>query len=100
MSNGQRQRGCLVWKRRDWNGTGLGIDTVWHGAGCSLQMFEGLSFGQGIDLLCNVLQDERNMIALEGRKILVNICQSTLIVAILAIIYKPSPCARHSTKLF
>lgn len=34
----------------------------WHGAGCSLQIFEGLSFGRGIDLLCNVLQDERNMI--------------------------------------
>ena len=67
MSNGQRQRGCLVWKRRDWNGTGLGIDPVWHGAGCSLQLFEGLSFGQGIDLLCNVLQNERNMIGI-GRK--------------------------------
>ena len=37
---------------------------------------------------------------LEGRKILVKICQTTLIVAILAVIYKPSPCARYSTKLF
>lgn len=58
----QRRRGCLVWKRRDWNGTGLGVESEWQGAGCSRQISEGLSFGRGIDLLCNVLQDERNMI--------------------------------------
>lgn len=62
MSNSQRNWECLVWKRGDWNGAGLEVESGWHGACCSLQIFEGFSFGRGIDLLCSVSKDERNMI--------------------------------------
>lgn len=57
MISGQRSPGCLVWKRGAWSGAGMagGEKVAWS----TLQplMLEEFSFGQGIDLLCDVSKE-------------------------------------------